>query len=128
MRIRSRRAFTLVEILIVVVIVSILVAIAVPRFAYTKQSAYTGQLKSDLRNMVLAQEGYYNQHGTYATDVALLAPSFVPSARNTLTVVQATGYGWSGTATSANTSVICAVFFNVSPVAPATIDSQIACQ
>lgn len=124
-----RRAFTLVEILIVVVIVAILAAIAVPRFAATKGNAYTSQLKSDLRNLYIAQESYFNQHGTYASDVSLLTPSFVPSARNTLTIVQAGSAGWSGTATSANTSTICALFYgSVAAVAPATVEGQLACQ
>jgi type IV pilus assembly protein PilA len=123
-----RRAFTLIELLIVVVIVSILVAIAIPRFASTKGSAYTSQLKSDLRNLAAAQESYYNQNGTYASTVSLLTPSFVPSARNTLTIVQATTYGWSATATSTNTTATCALFYGVAAVAPATTDGQLACQ
>src|ERR1035437_1495206 len=106
-----RRAFTLVEILVVVVIIGILAAISIPRFAATKGTAYTSQLKSDLRNLSIAQESYFNQHGTYATDALLLTPQFIPSARNTLTIVQATSGGWSATATSANTSTVCALFY-----------------
>ena len=45
-----RRAFTLIELLIVVVIIGILAAIAIPKFSNTKEKAYVAQMKSDLRN------------------------------------------------------------------------------
>ena len=85
----SRRAFTLIELLIVVVIIAILAAIAIPKFAYTKGAAYTARLRSDLRNLAAAQEGYLYQNGTYAPDIITLSPSFVPSEGTTLTIVEA---------------------------------------
>jgi type IV pilus assembly protein PilA len=124
----SRRAFTLIELLIVVVIIGILAALAVPKFSYTKGHAYTARMKSDLRNLAVAQEGYFYQNGVYATSAAVLAPSFVPSAGNTLTVVTASAAGWSATATSSNTPITCALFYGVAAVAPATADGVIACQ
>lgn len=124
----SRRAFTVIELLIVMVVVGILVAIAIPKFSSIKGTAYTTQLKADLRNFASAEESYFYQNGIYASNAAILAPSFVPSEGVRLTVVQATASGWSATATNDNTGVTCALFYNVPAVAPAIADGQIGCQ
>jgi prepilin-type N-terminal cleavage/methylation domain-containing protein len=46
-----REGFTLIELLIVVVIIGVLASIAIPKFANTKDQAYSAQLRSDLRNL-----------------------------------------------------------------------------
>src|SRR3989442_6823677 len=51
----NRKGFTLIELLIVVVIIGILVAIPIPKFANTKAKAYIASMKSDLRNLVTAE-------------------------------------------------------------------------
>ncbi|MEO7136142.1 MAG: prepilin-type N-terminal cleavage/methylation domain-containing protein [Gemmatimonadales bacterium] len=63
----NRKGFTLIELLIVVVIIGILAAIAIPKFANTKEKAVVAGMKSDLRNMVTAQEGFFSDNQTYAT-------------------------------------------------------------
>jgi prepilin-type N-terminal cleavage/methylation domain-containing protein len=68
--VKNRKGFTLIELLIVVVIIGILAAIAIPRFAATKEKAFDAAAKTDLRNAMTAQEAYYADNDTYAADVA----------------------------------------------------------
>ena len=48
---RNKKGFTLIELLIVVVIIGILAAIAIPKFANTKDKAYVAAMKSDLATL-----------------------------------------------------------------------------
>jgi type II secretion system protein G len=96
----AKKGFTLIELLIVVVIIGILAAIAIPKFASTKQKAYTASMKTDLRNLVTAQEAYFSDNTTYATTTAALATSFHVSAGNTVAAPAATSTGWSTTVTN----------------------------
>jgi type IV pilus assembly protein PilA len=94
---RHRKGFTLIELLIVVVIIGILAAIAIPKFANTKQQAYLATLKSDLRNLVTAEEAYFADNTTYTT--ALSTTQFDASQGVTYLVTTASGTGWAATAT-----------------------------
>ncbi|WP_419938494.1 type IV pilin protein [Candidatus Palauibacter sp.] len=58
--------FTLIELLIVVVIIGILAAIAIPQFTSTKEKAFDAAAQSDLRNMMTAEEAYFFNHQAYA--------------------------------------------------------------
>jgi prepilin-type N-terminal cleavage/methylation domain-containing protein len=63
----SHSGFTLIELLIVVVIIGILAAIAIPKFSGTKQKAYVAAMKSDLRNLITAEESFFADSVKYAT-------------------------------------------------------------
>jgi type IV pilus assembly protein PilA len=69
---RTRKGFTLIELLIVVVIIGILAAIAIPKFANTKSKAYITAMKSDLRNLVTAEEAFFSDSSKYTGTIAQL--------------------------------------------------------
>lgn len=123
-----RRGFTLIELLIVVVIIGILAAIAIPKFQNTKGKANAASLKSDLRNLATAQEAYFYDNSTYATDVSLLSYSNSPGV--VLSIIDATASGWSAMATHpASFPLTCALFQgNVAAATPATVEGLIGCQ
>lgn len=125
---KSRAGFTLIELLIVVVIIGILAAFAVPKFQNTKGKANAAALKSDLRNMATAQEAYFYENGTYTSSVGSL--NFDPSPGVIITFGVATPGGWSATVTHPQAYPIqCALFMGGAPaLAPATIEGLIACQ
>ena len=57
-----RKGFTLIELLIVVVIIGILAAIAITKFANTKEKAYIASMKSDLRNLSRTYSSHHEDH------------------------------------------------------------------
>ena len=72
MRRNTRQGFTLIELLIVIVIIGILAAIAIPKFASTKEKAYVAQMKTDLRNLVTAEEGFFADSVKYTSTITQL--------------------------------------------------------
>lgn len=90
---RNRKGFTLIELLIVVVIIGILAAIAIPKFASTKDQAKRKSVQSDVRNYMTAQEAYFGTYNAYAADAT--AMGFSLSAGNTLASSAASATGFS---------------------------------
>src|SRR5215208_662396 len=95
----NRKGFTLIELLIVVVIIGILAAIAIPKFANTKGKAYVTAMKSDLKNLASTEEAFFADSNRYGDYAALTTARFVPSTGvGTPAIVTGSGY-WSATVT-----------------------------
>jgi prepilin-type N-terminal cleavage/methylation domain-containing protein len=99
----KRKGFTLIELLIVVVIIGILAAIAIPKFSTTKEKAYVAAMQSDLRNLVTAQEAYFADHAhTYSETTEGLGTSYKASTGVTVVISDVAVNTWTATATHTN--------------------------
>jgi type IV pilus assembly protein PilA len=120
---KKRDGFTLIELLIVIVIIGILAAIAIPKFGKTREKAYFKAMMSDLRNLQSQQEVYYSNptnNYTYANAVSNLT-DFNPSAGVTVSLLNAGQTGWGATASHAalaSATQNCAIFVGASAVVP----------
>jgi type IV pilus assembly protein PilA len=129
----NRKGFTLIELLIVVVIIGILAAIAIPKFANTKEKAYLASMKSDLRNLVTAEEAFFSDNTVYlagnASNIAgapveLDATThYIPSTGVTVTVALS-GNGWNAEAVHTSTAKTCDIYVGDGAVAVSFATSE----
>lgn len=122
---QASQGFTLIELLIVVVIIGILAAIAIPKFGATKERAFMAAMKSDLRNLATAQESYNYENMAYTTTFP--ASDFANSSGVSTPVITVMAAGWQGYVTHTGTSKSCAIFLGTVSLAPATTEGVPGC-
>jgi len=74
-KMKNQKGFTLIELMIVIAIIGILAAIAIPQFSAYRKRSYNAAAQADLRNAATAQEAYFVDEQTYATAVGTLVPA-----------------------------------------------------
>jgi type IV pilus assembly protein PilA len=78
--------FTLIELMVVVMIIAVLIAIAIPSFLGFRKSAQDRAAQSEVRNVLLAEKAFWLENGDYTetdTDVTALEPNAVIAAAAT---------------------------------------------
>ena len=127
-----RPGFTLIELLLVIVIIGVLAAIAIPKFSTVRERALFKAMMADLRNLQSQQELYYSQiqnNYNYASTLADLA-DFNVSAGVTVALSGGGSTGWGATASHQGLipTQICAVYAGAAAsVAPAVTPGVVAC-
>ena len=124
----NRKGFTLIELLIVVVIIGILAAIAIPKFANTKSKAYVTAMKSDLRNLVSSQESFFSDSAKYTT--SLTALNFKQSSGTRAPTVVTYAGAWLATNSHTQlTSTVCGIGVNTTnPTVTTAGEGEPACK
>jgi len=120
----NRKGFTLIELLIVVVIIGILAAIAIPKFANTKEKAYLASMKSDLRNLITAEEAYFADSVKYTSN---LGTAYATTSGVVGPTIAVTANGFTATVSHTTTTKTCAVYVGTTSLAPANKEGEPKC-
>jgi type IV pilus assembly protein PilA len=94
------KGFSLLELLVVVAIIGLLAAVAIPQFSSYRSRAVDSQMKSDLKNAALAMDSYFAENKVYPTTVgSIVSAGFNQTEGVALTIAVPTPSSFRLTAT-----------------------------
>ncbi|HEX2781931.1 MAG TPA: zinc ribbon domain-containing protein [Gemmatimonadaceae bacterium] len=94
---------------LLVVVIGIIAAIAIPKFANTKQKAYVAEMKSDLRNLATAEERYWTDHRRYQASVDSLEGFTFSHGVTLARPIEAGADGWTATVRREESPATCTI-------------------
>jgi type IV pilus assembly protein PilA len=89
-RLSRDEGFTLIELMVVVLIIAILIAIAIPSFLGFRKNAQDRSAQADLRSVLLAEKAYYTENSVFTTTIADLQ-TIEPNVNTGVTLSSASG-------------------------------------
>jgi prepilin-type N-terminal cleavage/methylation domain-containing protein len=106
-----RKAFTLIEVLVVLVVLGILSGIAIARFIDTKEAAYLASMKADLRNLAIYEQNYLieSQGSYFAGNGTAQGFAATPGVTITATADPGPPPSWNAIATHDKTAKTCSI-------------------
>jgi type IV pilus assembly protein PilA len=124
----NRKGFTLIELMVVIVIVGILTTVGVPKYTNSKAKAYATAMKSDLRNLLNAQENFFADSSHYTANLVSLG--FTPSTGVNPPVITVSAGSWSAINTHTQlASTQCAIGVNTAnPLVVVSGEAEPACK
>ena len=106
--IEGQKGFTLIELMIVIAIIGILAAIAIPQFVSYRQKGYNTEAKAELKSFYTACQAYFSDHAPSDCSLSMVSSLFIaqsPSVQITvfagsgMSMVGTTAYHQAGTVT-----------------------------
>jgi prepilin-type N-terminal cleavage/methylation domain-containing protein len=94
----GQKGFTLIELMIVIAIIGILAAIAIPQFVSYRQKGYNTQAKAELKSFYTACQAYFSDNVPSDCSTSLVSSLFIPQSPSVqLTVLAGSGTSMVGT-------------------------------
>src|SRR5439155_8128808 len=121
----NRKGFTLIELLIVVVIIGILAAIAIPKFANANEKAYLHVMKFQLCTLLTSEEAYFADSVKYTSN---LGTAYNVTSGVVGPTIAVTANGFTATVSHTTTTKTCAVYVGTTSLAPANKEGEPKCQ
>ena len=103
----NQKGFTLIELLIVIAIIGVLAAIAIPQFSQYKLRAYDSDAKANLHNLFIACKAYWADTGSSSNcQVSIAAHTTYGYVQSSRVSINATGTDWVFIATATHIDAV----------------------